>query len=81
MDVSRSFAIDAETGAIRVIGQLSSEELVNQYVLIVIARDDGSPPQSAETTVTVNVIRPGPPADDAPMAFQLDHYRCGTLHD
>ncbi|OWA51282.1 Protocadherin-15 [Hypsibius exemplaris] len=76
------FAVDPNTGEIRVSGDLSRDN-DPVYNLIVTARDSGNPPQTATSNVIINVINPGQqnapiiqaPSELGPVQFALPQYQ------
>ena len=72
--------MDPNTGEIRVSGDLTRDTDV-VYNLVVTARDSGTPPQTATSTVIVNVINAGQPlaplieAETPPVQFALPQYQ------
>ncbi|XP_055343376.1 cadherin-99C-like isoform X2 [Paramacrobiotus metropolitanus] len=74
------FSVNPDTGEIRVSGDLTGDR-DPQYTLIVTAHDNGQPPQTATSTVIVNVVDPSQArpaqlidAPQPPVQFALPQY-------
>lgn len=57
-DTHGKFAVEPETGIIKLIGSLDREGDRKQYTLMVSAQDNGAPLNSAEQTITIKVSSP-----------------------